>query len=375
MVESTTTRLGLRRWSAGTDGPSRDEFDSSFANLEARAAIYLEGTRAARPAAGAGGRFYTVKGDAALLNGTQYYDNGTTWVVVGATLEDQVVRASAVGTVPHTVRKIAGQTTDLTQWMDENGVLLGRFTNNGRMEARAQTSGITPLVARAAAGQTADLQQFQDSAGTVIARVDSDGDFLKGNDMSALLAAVQTLSNKTLASPAFTGTPTGLTKAHVGLGSVDNTSDAAKPISSAQATVNTDRNNRLNVLESDSGYIACAIQPGWQLTAGAVGGAHCSVRRVGQYIEFLCYSVTATGAINVSTTGNVADNVFAILPSGFWPSRSNHIFAGRFSNRTCTVVLDPANGHAVLTASDGTGTAYSIPSGDALAASAVFLGS
>src|SRR5689334_11453658 len=31
-----------------------------------------------------------------------------------------------------------------------------------------------------------------------------------------------------LASPAFTGTPTGITKAHVGLGNVDNTSDAAK---------------------------------------------------------------------------------------------------------------------------------------------------
>lgn len=30
-----------------------------------------------------------------------------------------------------------------------------------------------------------------------------------------------------LASPAFTGTPTGITKAHVGLGSVDNTSDTS----------------------------------------------------------------------------------------------------------------------------------------------------
>ena len=38
-----------------------------------------------------------------------------------------------------------------------------------------------------------------------------------------------------LASPAFTGTPTGITKTHVGLGNVDNTSDANKPISTAQA--------------------------------------------------------------------------------------------------------------------------------------------
>ncbi|MEJ7933478.1 hypothetical protein WG907_04300 [Sphingobium sp. AN558] len=39
-----------------------------------------------------------------------------------------------------------------------------------------------------------------------------------------------------LASPAFTGTPTGITKAHVGLANADNTSDANKPVSTAQAT-------------------------------------------------------------------------------------------------------------------------------------------
>lgn len=39
-----------------------------------------------------------------------------------------------------------------------------------------------------------------------------------------------------LASPAFTGTPTGITKAHVGLGNVANTADADKPVSTATAT-------------------------------------------------------------------------------------------------------------------------------------------
>mgnify|MGYP004496626641 CR=1 FL=1 len=42
-----------------------------------------------------------------------------------------------------------------------------------------------------------------------------------------------------LASPAFTGTPTGITKAHVGLENVDNTTDAAKPISTATQTALT----------------------------------------------------------------------------------------------------------------------------------------
>lgn len=40
-----------------------------------------------------------------------------------------------------------------------------------------------------------------------------------------------------LASPAFTGTPTGITKTHVGLANVDNTSDVNKPVSTAQAAL------------------------------------------------------------------------------------------------------------------------------------------
>ena len=39
-----------------------------------------------------------------------------------------------------------------------------------------------------------------------------------------------------LASPTFTGTVSGVTNAHVGLGSVDNTSDSAKPVSTATQT-------------------------------------------------------------------------------------------------------------------------------------------
>lgn len=39
-----------------------------------------------------------------------------------------------------------------------------------------------------------------------------------------------------LASPTFTGTVAGVTKAHVGLGNVDNTADTAKPVSTAAQT-------------------------------------------------------------------------------------------------------------------------------------------
>jgi hypothetical protein len=51
---------------------------------------------------------------------------------------------------------------------------------------------------------------------------------------AASLAATVALKAP-LASPAFTGTVTGITKAMVGLGNVDNTADTAKPVSTAQA--------------------------------------------------------------------------------------------------------------------------------------------
>jgi len=48
-------------------------------------------------------------------------------------------------------------------------------------------------------------------------------------------AATATLTNKTLTSPVI-NTPTGIVKGDVGLGSVDNTADSAKPVSTAQQT-------------------------------------------------------------------------------------------------------------------------------------------
>ena len=51
-----------------------------------------------------------------------------------------------------------------------------------------------------------------------------------------LAAATAASTYAPIASPTFTGTVSGVTKDHVGLGSVDNTSDASKPVSTAQAT-------------------------------------------------------------------------------------------------------------------------------------------
>ena len=66
---------------------------------------------------------------------------------------------------------------------------------------------------------------------TVSQRVTTPAITLGANDLQT------TLNDKApIASPTFTGTVGGITKSMVGLGNVDNTSDAQKPISSATQT-------------------------------------------------------------------------------------------------------------------------------------------
>jgi hypothetical protein len=81
-----------------------------------------------------------------------------------------------------------------------------------------------------------------DNAGTVINALDdisdvtitsaATGDLLKWSGSAWVNAA----GYATLASPTFTGNVSGITKAMVGLGSVDNTADTAKPVSTFQQT-------------------------------------------------------------------------------------------------------------------------------------------
>lgn len=57
-----------------------------------------------------------------------------------------------------------------------------------------------------------------------------------GNDANFAATVTTALAAKApLASPTFTGTVSGVTKGMVGLGNVDNTTDASKPVSTAQA--------------------------------------------------------------------------------------------------------------------------------------------
>ena len=76
-----------------------------------------------------------------------------------------------------------------------------------------------------------------------------------GDTAHALVSATstQTLTNKTLTSPAI-NTPTGIVKGDVGLGNVDNTSDATKDAATATLTnksIDADTNTITNIENAD----------------------------------------------------------------------------------------------------------------------------
>lgn len=90
---------------------------------------------------------------------------------------------------------------------------------------KATPADITTAIANLVNGSQATLDTLNELA------------LALGNDANFASSMTTSLGLKApLASPAFTGTVTGITKTMVGLANVDNTTDANKPVSTAQAT-------------------------------------------------------------------------------------------------------------------------------------------
>ena len=126
---------------------------------------------------------------------------------------------SAVGTANATNANLTGMVTSVgnTTTVVTNADLTGEVTSSGN----ATTVTNAAVIAKVLTGYTA-------GAGTVAAT-------------DNILQAIQKIDGNDalkapLASPTFTGTVSGITATMVGLGNVNNTSDANKPVSTAQQT-------------------------------------------------------------------------------------------------------------------------------------------
>lgn len=132
------------------------------------------------------------------------------------------------------------------------GVLSGSYPNPGfavDMATQAELDAVAAVKVDKVAGKGLSAEDYTSAEKTKLAGIAAGA---TANSADAILLAranhtgtqaISTVSGlqtaldakAPLASPTFTGTVSGITKAMVGLSNVDNTADSAKPVSTAQA--------------------------------------------------------------------------------------------------------------------------------------------
>ena len=139
-------------------------------------------------------------------------------------------------------------------------------------------------------------------------------------DTTGLQAALD--SKAPLASPTFSGTVAGITKAMVGLGSVDNTADASKPVSTAQGA-------------ADAAVQAHAVQRANHTGTQAVGTITglATVATSGAYADLSGKPTLGTAAASATTDFAAASH-----------SHGNITNAGAIGSTADRIVVTTANG-------------------------------
>jgi len=146
--------------------------------------------------------------------------------------------SSLVSTAPTGLNTLAKIATAI------NGDAGFASTVNLEIAAKANPSDITAAISALVASAPTALNTLKKISDAI------------GADPAFATNISSSISGKAgLASPTFTGTVGGITKTMVGLGSVDNTADADKPVSYAQATAVANTSGR-NWYIKNTSYIA-----------------------------------------------------------------------------------------------------------------------
>ena len=160
-------------------------------------------------------------------DGTNFYDilnsSGIVGDLTGNVTGNVTGNLTGNSTGTHT-GAVVGNADTVTKLLNARTIsLTGPVTGSVSFDGTSNVSITTLLTA-----ESSGITSLSDVTITSVAS----GDLLKYNGT----AWVNTAGYATLASPTFTGTVSGITATMVGLGSVDNTSDISKPVSTAQQT-------------------------------------------------------------------------------------------------------------------------------------------
>jgi DNA-binding protein YbaB len=147
-------------------------------------------------------------------------------------------RLSGVEESGHEVVKVTAVNTDqCTVVRAFEGAAASQFLIGDKIQARATAATLAAFEPKSASIQT-HISSTSNPHGVTATQVGLSNVDNTSDANKPVSTAQQTALNlkANLASPTFTGTVGGITSAMVGLGSVDNTSDANKPVSTAQQT-------------------------------------------------------------------------------------------------------------------------------------------
>lgn len=199
---------------------------------------------------------------------------------------------------------------------------------------RLNTTSITGL----AKLSTGIVSTVQAPAGTVVGTTD-----------------VQTLTNKTLTNPTITGL-TGLTKNDVGLGNVDNTSDANKPVSGPQQTalnlkedkaskgVNSgyaslDGSGKVPLTQIPDAVVGASVYQGtWNAATNTPAIPAAAIGNKGWY-----YSVAVAGTTNINGINSWAVGDQIISNGTVWQKIPNADAVNSVNGQTGIVVLSKSD--------------------------------
>jgi hypothetical protein len=195
--------------------------------------------------------------------------------------------------------------------LTKSSVGLGNVDNTAdasKPVSTAQAAAIATAKSEAIADATAQVNAVIASAPAALNTLDELSAAL-GDDASFAATITSSLTAKApLTNPTFTGTVSGVTKSHVGLANVDNTSDANKPISTATQIALDEKINKIIETNPQPGSYSIIASDAFKLIEMSGGGT---------------LTITDSVSFPTGTTIEVlqtTDSQVTIAGSGFTPN-------------------------------------------------------
>jgi len=179
----------------------------------------------------------------------------------------------------------------------------------------------------------------------------------KRGDTKASQSSVETLATNInnlapKANPTFTGTVSGVTKSHVGLGNVDNTSDIAKPVSTATQTALNLKSNTNHTHAANE--VTNLVKASQDATAALLAaGSHTGIAfNYDSTNSRLSATVTVSGGTSTSVDPKVIRDIVAAALRGTTVTSAYDATAGTITLSSAVISVAGKTGEVALVKGD-----------------------